>query len=116
MFDKLKFSQILNNINNTYDTMTEFSEKSGVNRTYLSQYINQKLDNPPSPKVLIKIATHSNGITTYTELMNVCGYTDSRLLELESLKEMYYQVEDNFLNILSSMKLSEDESEIYHDL
>lgn len=116
MFDKLKFSQILNNINNTYDTMTEFSEKSGVNRTYLSQYINKKLDNPPSPKVLIKIATHSNGITTYTELMNVCGYTDSRLLELESLKEMYYQVEDNFLNILSSMKLSEDESEIYHDL
>lgn len=116
MFNKLKFSQILNKINNTYDTMTEFSEKSGVNRTYLSQYINQKLDNPPSPKVLMKIATHSNGVTTYIELMDVCGYTDSRLLELEGLKEIYYQVEDNFLKTLSSMKLSEDESKIYQDL
>ena len=74
MFDKLKFSQILNNINNTYATMTEFSEKSGVNRTYLSQYINHKLNNPPSPKILEKIANSSNGITTYNELMQICGY------------------------------------------
>lgn len=74
MFDKIKFAKILSNINETYDTMTEFSKKSGVNRTYLSQYINKKLDSPPSPKILKKIAESSNGITTYQELMNICGF------------------------------------------
>lgn len=74
MFDKIKFAKILSDINNSYDTMTEFAQKSGVNRTYLSQYINQKLDAPPSPKVLMKIARNSKGITTYDSLMNICGF------------------------------------------
>lgn len=74
MFDKLKFTKILNDISDTYGTITEFAKKSGVNRTYLSQYINQKLDSPPSPKILEKIATNSQDIITYEELMNICGY------------------------------------------
>ena len=74
MFDKIKFAKILGDINNTYDTMTEFAQKSGVNRTYLSQYINQKLDAPPTPKILIKIAENSHGIITYDNLMQICGY------------------------------------------
>ena len=43
-------------------------------RSYLSRAINEKLDNPPTPKILSKIAKASNGITTYEELMNICGY------------------------------------------
>ena len=74
MFDKLKFSKILSDINDTYDTMTDFAQKSGVNRTYLSQYINQKLDNPPTPKILKKIADASKGLVAYSNLMEVCGY------------------------------------------
>lgn len=74
MFDKIKFAKLLNDINDTYDTMTEFAKKSAVNRTYLSQYINMKLDSPPTPKILEKITSASNGITTYNELMQVCGY------------------------------------------
>ena len=74
MFDKEKFAEILSKINETYDTMTEFATKSGVNRTYLSQYINKKLYNPPTPKILEKIADASNGISSYYELMDVCGY------------------------------------------
>ena len=74
MFDKNKFAQILNKINNTYETMTDFAKISTVNRTYLSQYINQKLDAPPSPKVLERIAKASHSVATYEELMKICGY------------------------------------------
>ncbi len=74
MFDKEKFSYILQKITDTYTTISEFSEKSEVNRTYLSKYINMKLDNPPTPKILMKIAINSNGIVSYNNLMNICGY------------------------------------------
>lgn len=77
MFDKIKFAKTLNDINNTYDSMTEFAKHSGVNRTYLSQYINQKLDAPPSPKILEKISKSSNGVTTYQELMDICGFLNN---------------------------------------
>ena len=32
------------------------------------------LNSPPSPKILKKIANVSEGITTYQELMQICGY------------------------------------------
>lgn len=74
MFDKLKFANILKKINEAYENQTSFANASNVNRTYLSQYINIKLDNPPSPKVLRGIAKASKGLTTYEELMALCGY------------------------------------------
>ena len=77
MFDIDAFSNILQKIASTYESITEFADKSNVNRTYISKYINKKLDTPPSPKVLMKIANNSNNITTYNELMNICGFTTS---------------------------------------
>lgn len=74
MFFKDNFSEILKAINNTYKNMTEFSENAKFDRTYISKYINKKLDNPPSPKILEKIANASNGITSYENLMRICGY------------------------------------------
>lgn len=74
MFKKDEFANILQRINSTYDTMTEFGKKAFLDRSYISKYINKKLDNPPSPKILLKIADASNGIISYFELMNICGY------------------------------------------
>ena len=74
MFDKEKFGAIIKRINDSYTTQYEFADYSGVNRTYLSQYINMKLNVPPKPKILEKIASASKGITTYDELMQICGY------------------------------------------
>lgn len=76
MFNKNKFAQILKNINETYSSQRDFSKKSEINRTYLSQYMNMKLDEPPKPKILEKIAIASNKITTYEDLMVVCGYSN----------------------------------------
>lgn len=76
MFDKEKFGTIIKRINDSYPTQHDFASRSGVNRTYLSQYINMKLDTPPKPKILEKLASSSRGITTYDELMQICGYTN----------------------------------------
>lgn len=74
MFNKIKLANILSNINSNYNTMTEFAKAANFNRTYISKYIHQRLDNPPSPKILQKIADTSKGLTTYNELMQICGY------------------------------------------
>ena len=50
MFDRKKFAQILKQIKDTYNSQEEFSEKSKIGRTYLSQYMNMKLDKPPKPE------------------------------------------------------------------
>ena len=84
MFDKNKFAIIIRNIKATYETQEEFSKKSGIGRTYLSQYMNMKLDEPPKPKILEKLANASNNITTYDELMQVCGYTYVTALDRSS--------------------------------
>lgn len=76
MFDINLFSEILKTIAVTYDSISEFAEKSEVNRTYLSKYMNKKLSAPPTPKILEKIANASNGIATYKYLMSVCNYID----------------------------------------
>lgn len=76
MFDKKKFSEILKNIVNQYASITDFSIASGVGRSYISKYIHQKMPTLPSPKVLKKISNASKGVTTYEELMEVCGYID----------------------------------------
>lgn len=110
MFNKNKFAHILKNINETYNSQRDFAKKSGINRTYLSQYMNMKLNEPPMPKILKKLAESSNGITTYEELMEICGYTNNmfknKILmlekykkEIESLKLTNSEMED-FKNIV----------------
>lgn len=74
MFDKVKFANLIRKIKDTYNNQTEFATVAGVNRTYLSQYMNMKLDSPPSPKILQGIALSAKGVTDYDELMEVCGY------------------------------------------
>lgn len=95
MFDKNKFAHILKKINETYANQRDFANSTGVNRAYISQYMNCYLSNPPHPKILRKIADASKGITTYEELMRVCGYIDSKrtAVEDEAIKSLEDMVE-----------------------
>jgi len=76
MFDKITFSNILKNIQDTYSSQEEFANKSKVGRTYLSSYINQKKEIPPKETILKKLANASNGVTTYKELLYICDFLD----------------------------------------
>ena len=74
MFDKEKFSSILIEINKNYNNMSEFAKVANFDRTYISKYIHKKLDNPPTPKILMGIANASKGQYNYYTLMEICGY------------------------------------------
>lgn len=74
MFNKDLFSNILKKINDEYPSMTEFAKAASLDRSYISKYINKKLNNPPTPKILSGITNASKSLTTYDELMAVCGY------------------------------------------
>lgn len=114
MFNKEKFSNILKNIYDTYNNQRDFALATGVNRGYLSQYINMKLDSPPSPKILMKIALASNEITTYEELMNICGfllYEDKGISKIqEASKVLTYE------NMINIEKLNDEEKEIVYNI
>ncbi|MFW6029887.1 MAG: LexA family protein [Halanaerobiales bacterium] len=77
MFDKKQFKNLLEKAIDD-KTITQFSKESGVNRTYLSKYLNLKLDTAPNPDILEKIANNSENIT-YEELMTAAGYLNERL-------------------------------------
>lgn len=76
MFHKEKFGTIINMIvfKHYNNNKAEFARTINYDRTYVSKWINNHLSSPPTPKVLEKIANASKGVTTYDELMEVCGY------------------------------------------
>lgn len=74
MFYKQKFAYILSRIKELYDSQEIFAKLSGIGRTSISKYMNCRYDDPPKPDMLLKIANSSKGITTYDELMKICGY------------------------------------------
>lgn len=92
MFNKNKFANIIKKINELYENQTDFAKKARVNRTYLSQYMNLKLDSPPSPKKLRGIADASKGITTYEELMEICGHVTDLTFANKSIVEQNISV------------------------
>lgn len=118
MFDKKKFALILKNISDTYENQRDFAQKSEINRTYLSQYMNMKIEKPPKPEILARLANASNGITTYEELMKVCGHIkendiDSYLLSILGLTEQDLL---EFNNNLRQIGLSENEKRIFQNI
>lgn len=73
MFDKVRFRDLLKFAMGE-DSVTDFAKKSKVNRTYLSKLLNLKLDSPPSPKIIDKIASKAKNYVSYEALMVEAGY------------------------------------------
>ncbi|MFW5795551.1 MAG: S24 family peptidase [Bacillota bacterium] len=87
MFKKKMLKELLEKAVEEYPTATEFSEKSGVDRTYLSKLMNLRKDKPPKPETLKDVAEVSNTVS-YIELMVACGYLEEEFLTyLEEKKE-----------------------------
>lgn len=78
MFDKKTFSKVIKKIKDVYASQEEFAKASNISRTYLSQYMNMKIDEVPSQKMLEKLANASKGEITFEELLIMCDYTDKR--------------------------------------
>ena len=100
-FDKETFSNILNEIYNRYSNQRNFAKKANFNRTYISKYINKQLEVPPSAVLLRNLANASKGITTYQELMQVCGYLENDEIIVTNTRNKLEKILDlaNGLNI-----------------
>jgi transcriptional regulator with XRE-family HTH domain len=68
-------------------SLTDFAKASGVNRTYISKYVNEKLENPPSPEIIKRIADKAQNGVTYKDLMAVAGYIPNELIESKMIKD-----------------------------
>lgn len=108
MFDKEKFSSTLNKIKANYNNMTEFAKSADFDRSYISKYIHKRLANPPSPKILERIAKASKEVTTYDDLMYMCGYTNT--------PPFGYGIVDRSIEILPLFISSNGKLEPYTDL
>lgn len=73
MFDKLRFKKTLEDALGDRKT-TEYAEESGVNRTYLSKYLNLRLDSPPGPEIIKRLAEKAHNNVTYEDLMSAAGF------------------------------------------
>lgn len=88
--DKEKFAEILFKIKITYLSLNEMAKTINITTAYLSKLIRLMYVNPPSPKILRKIADGSRGVTNYSELMEICGY----------IKENEIIVDKNKINLI----------------
>lgn len=99
MFNKEKFANIVKSILSQYNNQNEFSNISELGRAYISRIINMRLLTPPKPITLRKIATASKGVTTYEELMQVCGYVEV----IDNFFEKSVHQEGNSIPIIDSI-------------
>ena len=118
MFNKEIFSEILKKIYNTYNNQRDFADSTEVNRAYLSRYMNQRLENPPTPKILAKIAKASNGITTYEELMAICGHITKNDFDSFLLSMFGFSNEDlnQFNEALDTLNMTDLEKSLFYTL
>jgi transcriptional regulator with XRE-family HTH domain len=94
-FDKEKFSKQLKFVTQNIN-ISDYAEKCGISRSYLSQYIGKHRENPPKPEILKKIADASGGKLDYEELMVTVGYLD----------EKRYEERKNYLKIMRQYRES----------
>lgn len=74
-YNREKFLKILDDIKVCYYSQNNMADEIGISSAYITKIYTEKI-NPPAPDVLRKISKASKGITTYKELMQVCGYLD----------------------------------------
>lgn len=78
-YDKNKFLNILDRLKKFFGSQNKMAEELGLSSSYITKIYDENTKNPPAPEYLQKIATNSKGITTYDELMEICGYKEESL-------------------------------------
>lgn len=76
-FNKEEFAEILQIMSNSYGSINKMAKKTGVTASYISKLIRLKYNNPPSPEILQKLSDNSISLTSYDNLMCICGYSNN---------------------------------------
>lgn len=99
MFDKKRFKELLQKAIGDRNN-SEYEKISGVNRTYISKYLNERLDNPPTPDVIKRMASAAQNNVTYEDFMKAAGHipdnikTENNVLTEKDEKDIAKKVEN----------------------
>jgi transcriptional regulator with XRE-family HTH domain len=74
MFNKDKFVELLILAQGNERSLNQFANACQISPAHISRYMRKLLANPPSPDLLKRIASVSEGRVTYEELMDAVGY------------------------------------------
>ena len=107
MFDKLRFKKTLEEALGDRK-ITEYADESGVNRTYLSKYLNLRLDSPPGPEIIKRLAEKAHSNVTYEGLMSAAGFLsgNSPAVNLQRKKQEDVELEKEWNEIGSVLRRS----------
>lgn len=112
-FDKENFSKILIKIKDSYGSINQMADKTGITAAYISKLIRKMYYNSPSPEILKRIADNSNGIVSYDDLMVVCGYID---YDFDRMLTSEYELQfHNFNQKLDILHFSNYEKKLLFD-
>lgn len=84
MFDKLKLKELLEKARGNRSNQ-EYADKSGVSRVLISNCLNLKLSNPPTPQTIEKLSNAATNGVSYSQLMEAAGYLDNTLETPETI-------------------------------
>lgn len=73
MFDRTAFAVLLKKAMGDR-TATQYSDETGVNRTYISKLLNEKLPSPPSPEIIKRLSEKAYNGVTYEKFMIAAGH------------------------------------------
>lgn len=104
-YNKDKFLGILNKLKELFGSQNKMAEALGISSSYITKIYDENTKNPPAPEYLKKIADNSKGVTTYEELMEICGYKEE---SLESYTYNSYNKLKKFETFLQEKENNED--------
>lgn len=107
-YNKEKFLNILNKLKESFGSQNKMAEALGISSSYITKIYDKNTKKPPAPEYLKRIADNSKGITTYRELMIICGYIT---FESEDKKN----IELNLINKTKELQQKQKKSNLSND-
>ena len=105
-YNKDKFLSILNKLKESFGSQNKMAEALGISSSYITKIYDENTKNPPAPEYLKKIADNSKGVTTYDELMAVCGY------QTENMETFVFNIYKEFKRFADYIKSNDTDSAI----
>ena len=106
-FKKEEFAEILQIMSNSYGSINKMAKKTGVTASYISKLIRLKYSSPPSPEILQKLSDNSITLTSYDNLMYICGYSNETKTNVNNNSINFNFIKYNNLNKTGQKKVND---------
>lgn len=106
-FKKEEFAEILQLMSNSYGSINKMAKKTGVTASYISKLIRLQYNSPPSPEILQKLSDNSISITSYDNLMYICGYSNKTKQIVNNNSINFNFIKYNNLNKIGQKKVND---------